>query len=189
MKSKENALTDKEIEDMFNACKDDKDKLILLVLVYSGLRVSEFAHLRASWVDWQEETINVPAMQNCNKLCCVQRAGSWQPKTKMAVRSVPMKEVRLKEVLRAYFTLNNEVPLTTVAIWYRVKRLAQRANIAHKVYPHALRATAATLFAHKGISAPTLQYIMGWSQLKWAELYVQSSKRRALEEVDKVYGK
>jgi len=175
--SKENALTDSEIEGLLNACTTPEDKFVVISLIYSGMRVSEFTHMKKEWIDWQEETINVPPQSE-----------SWKPKTKTAIRSIPIiHEIRLKEALRGYFAMHDSVKWTRVGVWSKIKRLARKAGIPHKVHPHALRATAATLFAHAGLSAPTVQYILGWSQLKTAEHYVQSSKKRAMEEVKKVY--
>lgn len=175
--SKENALTDSEIEKLLNACVTPEDKFIVITLIYSGMRVSEFTHMKKDWIDWQDETINIPA-----------QSGDWKPKTKTAVRSIPIShEIRLREALRSYFAMHDHVKWTRVAVWMRIKKLAGKAGIPHKVHPHSLRATAATLFAHAGLSAPAVQYILGWSQLMTAEHYVQSSKKRAMEEVKRVY--
>jgi integrase len=68
------------------------------------------------------------------------------------------------------------------------KKLALKAHIFRDLYPHALRATAATMLAYEKISAPTLKYIMGWSSLQAAEDYVKSDMHLAHSEIRKIYG-
>lgn len=185
-KSKEFALPDEDVEKLVDSCKTTTEKFIIITLLYSGMRVGELCHLRKEWINWQDEVINVPMRQACSCKKCVKfRKGVWMPKTRKGVRSIKIIEPRLREVLRAYFTLNSRFDYTETGAWYVVKRVARRTDIKTKIFPHSLRATAATIFAHK-VSAPTLAYIMGWEDLNVAESYVQSAKKRAIAEMEKV---
>ncbi len=69
------------------------------------------------------------------------------------------------------------------ALEQRFERVRYRSGLLKKCYPHALRATFATRLAEKGISAPSLTYLLGWESLAPAESYIQSSMRRAHEEM------
>lgn len=44
-----------------------------------------------------------------------------------------------------------------------------------QIYPHALRATAASYYAARGLDVYALQGLMGWKMLKTAEVYIQKS--------------
>jgi site-specific recombinase XerD len=55
------------------------------------------------------------------------------------------------------------------------------------LYPHCLRATAATNLAYEGISAASLQYDFGWERLSSAEAYVKSDMKRAHKETQEIY--
>jgi integrase len=187
-KSKENALTETEVELFLSACTTPKQKFIATVLVYSGLRVSELAHMTKSWVDWQEQTINVPESQLCDcGECKKKKSGVWTPKTKHGVRSIPFHfEIRLETILRAYFALYEDVGISRIAIFQQIKNIAKKSGITHRVYPHALRATAATQFGHR-LPTPIVCYVMGWTLIKTGEVYITPSKRQTLEEFKRVY--
>jgi len=188
-KSKEFVLSNEEIEKMIAACKNEKEKMIILTLIFTGLRVGEFVHLRTSWINWQKKVplIIIPIHQDCDcKECKREGRGTvWSAKTKAGVREIPIMEIRTREALKRYYTFENSVNMTKVGVWKVVKRVAVRAGLTKRVFPHALRATTATIFGHKA-SAPSVAYIMGWSKIGTAEQYVQSAKRRALEELEDV---
>ena len=64
-----------------------------------------------------------------------------------------------------------------------MERIRQRSGLLKPVYTHCLRATFTTRLAEKGMSAPSLAYLMWWEGLQVAEAYIQSSMRRAHEEM------
>ena len=68
-------------------------------------------------------------------------------------------------------------------MWRIVRRVAERAHLKTKVFPHSLRATFATKLSYLGLSSAAIQHIMGWAKLTTAEKYVQSSGARAVEEM------
>jgi heme-degrading monooxygenase HmoA len=45
------------------------------------------------------------------------------------------------------------------------------------------------MLAYEKISAPSLQYVMGWSSLQAAEDYVKSDMKQAHKEVRQIYQK
>lgn len=169
---KKDSLSDQEIEELLNACKTDRERFIITILIYTGLRVDELAHMKGYWIDTKKELINVP-----------DREGDWTPKTKHGVRSIPVVESRLKFALNRFFKDNDEVGMTRTTIWRIVRKVAERTSIKRKVYPHALRSTFASILAYKGISEGTMCSIMGWSNIKTAQAYVKLSGKRAKEEL------
>ncbi|WP_331235235.1 site-specific integrase [Natronorarus salvus] len=44
-----------------------------------------------------------------------------------------------------------------------------------RIYPHCLRATAASHHAYKGVAPVLLQALMGWSDLATAQKYIRIS--------------
>lgn len=66
----------------------------------------------------------------------------------------------------------------------KLKRIAKRAGLTKKVYPHALRSTAAMMFANAGLSAQGLCEIMGWEDLRTAQAYITRSGRTAAKEIE-----
>jgi site-specific recombinase XerD len=63
----------------------------------------------------------------------------------------------------------------------RVSRAAEATDGAvdpDDVYPHCLRATAASYFAARGLSAMDLKALFGWSQFSTAIAYIEESPER-----------
>ena len=185
-KSKEDALLENEVEDLIDACKNKKEKFVIITLIYTGMRVGELIHMRKSWLNWQDERIEIPLKRECDcNECKVYRNGVWSPKTKAGERKIKLLDPRVKTILREYFTLFDEINMTRAGVWHLVKRVAKRTKIPHKIYPHAIRATAAHIFAHNHkFTAPTLAYVMGWKSITMAEEYIKSEEGRALKEME-----
>jgi integrase/recombinase XerD len=162
--SKQDVLNEQERTELIEACQTKKEEFVIKSLLYSGMRASELAHMRESWIDWQKEVIHIP-----------QQEGTWKPKTKSSAREIPMK-FELKKVLYDYFKENKSVKMSRVTIFRVVKSLGQRLRPFKKVYPHSLRATFASNMAEKGLSAADIQAIMGWAKLETANSYVRSTK-------------
>ena len=57
-----------------------------------------------------------------------------------------------------------------------VKKVGRRLRPFKKVYPHALRATFATMMAEENMPPSDIQAIMGWAKLETANNYVRSTK-------------
>lgn len=191
----------------------EQARFIVLVCGRLGMRVGELAHMRESWVDWRRKVISIPRHQPCDKgrdggICghCEQaakqmvevdesrdiddmRARMWGPKTDMAVRDVPFDhDPRAELTLERFFERYDRWPVSQSAVNRRVKRAAKKAEeIDHEnVYPHALRASAASHWAARGLDTLPLQSLMGWAQPSTAKCYVTSSTentRRALNSV------
>ena len=189
VRAKEDALSDSEIEELEQACNGEKDEFVVWTPIYSGLRVGELAHMSRDWLNWKDMTINIPPSQDCWCWDCRHyRKGLWQPKTKAGIRSVLI-QASLVPILRAHFEAYRKArQVSRQAIEHRLSLIVKRTSISHRVYPHCLRATCATIWASKGMSSPSLQYLMGWENLEAAEHYVQSSRRRAIKEAVEIFG-
>jgi len=174
MQSKDNALNQTEFNELLNACRDAKDKILVILCGGLGMRASEVAHMKESWIDWQRKVINIPSEQ-----------GDWKPKTKNAARVIPFNHMeRAKAIISHYFALESEIKISRIAIHKRIQRIAQRTRIQKKVCPHTLRATAAYMFAEAGLSAQALRQIMGWAKLETAEHYIIRSGRASEMELE-----
>ena len=158
------------------------------MLVYTGMRVSEFIHMRQSWIDWEMELIRIPKMQMCGCRECKRElknrkgqiskpSGVWKPKTSEAVRAIPIVP-EVEETLRRFFLKHEEVMEfipSRGAAYYHIRGIAGRAGIEHPVFPHVARGIFATLLARKGFNAFELMSTMGWKSIKTAEDYIKLS--------------
>jgi len=161
--SKDDILMKEEIDDLISACKKPKERFILTVLVYTGMRVGEFCAMKDTWIRWQDNKIVIP-----------QREGDWKPKTKEGSREIPLVNDEVRRELRNWFQVHREVGMTRIGVYKLLQRVAKRVKILKKVYPHSLRATFASILARKGVSAPSIQAIMGWKNISVAQRYVRA---------------
>jgi integrase len=166
-----------------------------------GLRAGEIAHINEKWIDWDRSLIEIPAYWPCTKgedggVCgdCKQQAEQnaqfheektaedlieerWKPKTSNSARAVPFDfNDRVETVVRAFFAEFDEYQHSRSSINRRVNRVLEAAGYpTDKCWPHALRATAATWNAYRGVPATALQSLFGWSDLATARKYIRLS--------------
>lgn len=192
---------------------DLEARFILLVGGRLGLRRGEIAHIQAGWIDWRKRRIDIPRYLDCdqgrdNRACGACRmhaqqmadynegvtfedalASMWQPKTEMACRSVPFDfSARAEIVLQNFFDEFDQWMYSAQAINRRVDDLADIAVLDRNVYPHALRATAASFLAGRGMSTLGLQAMMGWSQASTARAYVATNADQTARELHQING-
>jgi len=186
-------------------------RLVVLLTGRLGMRVGELIHLQEDWIDWRDRMIRIPDYHPCSKgkdggICghCRQLAQQqvkhnddldleealrhrWQPKTDAAARSIPFDhDARVEIAIEQYFDKYDEFQGSHSVAHRRITRAAEQIDELDEdsIYPHALRATAASYLASQGIDTIALQSMLGWSQLSTAQRYVRRSgdrTRKALQ--------
>lgn len=175
----------------------------VLILLKTGLRISELCGLTKKDLDFENHAISV------NHQLLKDRDGYYidEPKTKSGIRKVPMSdetEQAFKRVLkrkqksnikeidgyRNFLFLNTSgSPVHRPMYETILKRMVQKYNKTHKVKlpkitPHTLRHTFCTRLAQKNMNPKNLQYIMGHSNIMLTlNLYAHSSEIGANREM------
>lgn len=195
------ALAEEQEETLLAFAKTDRtyrkyyDEIV--ILLKTGLRISELCGLTVGDLDFTEKVIHVE-----HQLLKNSRTGYYidTPKTKSGMRDVPMSE----EVCRAFervmarkqkaepividgyshflFLNGKGYPMTNVAYNIAFVNLAKKYNKQHednplpKITPHILRHTFCTRLANKSMNPKSLQYIMGHSNVNITmNLYAHAS--------------
>ena len=178
-----------------------------------GLRIGEVAHARRSWVNVKKGLLSIPSVEPCSKgrdggLCgyCRRqtrrivdreddgdvgelREDYWQPKTASAERAVPFEfSERVEHIVVAFFDFYDAVPFSVHTARRRVKLAAYVSALSRRIYPHCLRATAASKHAYRGLNVPALQAMMGWAKIETAEKYIRLSGGRTKQALTEIYG-
>jgi integrase len=166
---------------MYGACISIEENLVLSLMVFTGLMVSEFIHMRRSWLDVREGIIRVPVSQPCSCRACAGRGGVWRPKTGSGNRAVPIVP-EVEACIIDYFAANDDiitlVPYRELA-WRIVRTIGQRCHL--KSFPHALRATFATLAAGSVPEELVIAHVMGWKNLDMARHYIKMAGTKVRE--------
>ncbi|ADI32402.1 site-specific tyrosine recombinase/integron integrase [Staphylothermus hellenicus] len=167
-------LNDDEIRKLLKSIRDPLDKLILFILLDTGLRSKELLGIRVSDIDFENRTITVTSTK-------------YDKERKVLVTS------RTIELIRSWIELKNLgkedrlIPLTYSGLYKRIKRLGKRAGIpVWKIRPHILRHTFATQALKKGLSLPYLQRLLGHSDIKTTQVYLHVTVDDIRSEYDKV---
>jgi integrase len=195
----EDVLTDREFELLLEACadlpepKDFQARFICLIAGRLGLRAGEIAHLRTDWIDWDRMLLRIPQHEPCECGYCRRQAmqeathtesatpetaldSRWHPKTVASARAIPFDlSHRVELCIERFAGRYSAFPTSRATLNRRVSRAAAHADLTGRVYPHCLRATAASYHAYQGVAPVPLQAFMGWSELATAQKYIRIS--------------
>jgi len=170
-----------------------------------GMRVGEVIHMRQSWYKEDRGVISIPPHSNCDCGLCKHYAESYADEHGLDVdevlkeywkvkdgsdRDVKVPTERDREIIELYF---EEVPYTEVSYSTVNRRLKKIAEIVgepetHRMYPHMLRATAATHLAHSGFLPYALDVQFGWSDENTKTKYVRATGLLVEREYSRMWG-
>lgn len=194
------ALTEEQEEKLLSFVRKDrvykKHYDAIVILLKTGLRISELCGLTSQDIDFQNEVIHVNHQLLNNK-----ETGYYieTPKTKSGVRDVPMSE-EVKQAFErimaerkksepieidgysGFLFLNGKgYPMTNAYYTATFSNLTKKYNKCHedslpKITPHILRHTFCTRLANRNMNPKSLQYIMGHSNISITlNLYAHAS--------------
>ncbi|MHA2294888.1 MAG: site-specific tyrosine recombinase/integron integrase [Candidatus Hodarchaeales archaeon] len=168
-KSLPKTVTVEEVKKLLDSTENLRNRLILLLLYSTGLRVSELANLSVDDVQFDEELIKV-----------VRGKGSKD-------RVVPL-NINVATLLKKYIeqTTNSRRDnsafinkygsgLTPRSIQRIVKGCKERAGLDKKVTPHVLRHAFATHLIEGGVDIRLIQELLGHSSLSTTQIYTHVS--------------
>ncbi len=159
---------------------------VVYILFHTGLRISEFCGLTLKDIDLEKKTLNVDHQ--------LQRTSSGkyiieETKTEAGKRLLPLSEdvvemfhaiiedresPKTKKIIEGYtgflFYDKNDMPLVAMHWQHRFNHMVHRYNEIYRVQmpnitPHICRHTYCSNMAKSGMSAKTLQYLMGHSDI------------------------
>ena len=175
----------------------------VLILLKTGLRISELCGLTVQDLDFENHTLNI------NHQLLRNQEGYYieTPKTKCGIRKVPMSEEAGKAFQRVlkrkktgkgividgyrnFLFLNQKgMPMTACYYTSTLRNIVKKYNKYHdeplpKITPHILRHTFCTRLAQKNMNPKNLQYIMGHSSIMITlNLYAHASQTGANREM------
>lgn len=161
-------LRAEDVDRLCQACESIQEKLIIWILLDTGLRVSELCSLTPQHVQWQQKTLRITG-----------KGGPHGKKSKKRV--VPMSK-RVQTLLEHYFAINDYWPVGVRQAQKIVKQVANHAQLSQKVTPHILRHTFATIALQKGISLAAVQKVLGHDRLMTTAIYLNFTDTHVCDE-------
>lgn len=160
-------LTGPEIAELVKAARDERERLVVLVLANTGLRISEMASLCAEQIDWQ-----------CGEIRIV---GKGEKERRLA----PPREII--DRLHAYCGMFPAGPiwlnkytsqqLTANSLRRLIYEIAARAGIPD-VHPHRLRSSFATQYIEQFADVQALQGVMGHESIETTSRYSEWTREK-----------
>lgn len=158
---------------LIQCCKNPLDRLIVILLASTGLRVSEAAALLVEDVDFNERKIYV-------------RKGKGGKARRVGITDGLI--IALKEYLHWKEGMTSKTPLLLNGVgkpvgrnglYRRLKKLGRRADV--EVSPHALRRAFVTINVGNGIPLVYLQIACGHSDITTTRSYCQTTEDEVIE--------
>ena len=169
-------LEESEIEQMMELTKDNPRKhLIISLLYYTGLRVSELCNLKAK--DVSESSLNVLGKGN------KQRVLPTPTKLKDAISSLK-KTLREDDYLfRSH--ISSKKGITRDGVYKLIQEVGSKCGInKEKLHPHALRHSTATSMLNKGVDIRVIQEVLGHSNLSTTAIYASVSMNNKINAIN-----
>ena len=161
------ALSGKDLMDIMNSlpCLRDDDRMLMGLLLFTGMRRGEVLGLRWEHIDWLRKLIYV--QQSVTYLN--NRPVVGETKSEAGNRVVPLHR-ELERILRPQrqlggFVIGGNEPISEMSFKRTWERIRKTIDL-HGATPHVFRHTYITLAASSGIDIKTLQAIAGHSDIR-----------------------
>ena len=165
-----------------------RDRAILEILYSTGMRVSELAGLDLPALDFATGMVRVTGKGNKQRLTPMGNPAMESLNAYLPMRE-GLRQDRSKRGLEqdgeALFLNTRGSRLTTRSVERLVSLYAQRAGIASRVTPHALRHSFATHLLEMGADLRTVQELLGHASLSTTQKYTHLN----FDHMSKVYDK
>ncbi len=186
------AFTDLEVAEMLSIPNERTPSglmhsVILHLLFFLGLRRGELAQLQAKHLGWIRNgdhkvlVLRIPGKGDKERLLPMPRKVE-----DLLLRYLEKKGLEIGQEAYLFTPVKNNVtklkdkPIASQAVYYIVKRYAQRAGVDRRVSPHSCRATAISNALDHAASHRAVQEMAGWSSPLMIERY--DKRRTALQD-------
>ena len=171
-------LPESEVSRIISASKNIREKSILILLAYTGLRNQELCDLRVSNLDFGDNLVRVLKGKN-SKERIVNMSGEC---TKILLKY--LSEFPREEGDYLFTSLRYNNRYRTWDLRKLVKVVSRRTDIQKRIFPHAFRHSLASNLLMRGASIFTIKEQLGHSHLSSTIIYLHSCPQRAKSEYD-----
>lgn len=182
-------LTEQEVEKLFECADADgsdlgvRNKVMLMLLYVTGMRISELVSLTISSIQFDEGLVRVAGKGGKERM--VPLAQPMMPVLQDYLDRVLPNIVQGRRENEYLFPVRygSEIkPISRQAFWVILKKIALSVTSKKTISPHKLRHSLATHMLKKGADLRSLQLLLGHENLSTVEIYthVEMSYARAI---------
>ena len=164
-------MTEAEVAIFIHATKNLREKAILALLAYTGIRNNEFCHLFVRDLDIAGGLVRVETGK-FGKERIVGVAGEC---VAILVDYMRLRNLQPDDLL--FITVRNSLPLEPQDIRKLVRVVAKRAGISRRIWPHLLRHSLATNMLERGAHLLTIRDQLGHVYVESTMAYLHRSKK------------
>jgi len=168
-------LSKEEVDAVIKAAETVKSRLMIKMLYYTGLRVSELVNLKVSDINLEKGEALIKGKGNKQR----------------RVFFTPRLHDSLKEWLSAHpqniFLFSKEKPLTTRNIQKILNKISKKLGLQKPLTPHKLRHSFATHLLESGSDIRTIQALLGHENLSTTQIYTHLTDELYKKAKEKIY--
>jgi len=161
-----NYLVETEVSKMLDSCRNNKEKLIVELLAYTGVRVSELCSIRVSDIDLENKSLKIRGGKG-DKDRLVIFSDKIVPDLKKYIMEIKERKGKAEFL----FPTAKSKKISPVTVERIIRNLARRAGINKKVTPHVLRHTFATSLLRNGADIRIIQVLLGHASISTTQIY------------------
>ena len=159
-------LTNDEVKSLLNAIDNPKHKILISLMLSTGLRISEAVSVKIEDINFDEKTLLVKSGKgNKDRITII--SGKLLEQIKNYSKNKDNKNPYLFPIRDFHVTIKLPQKI--------IKQAARKANINKRIYCHALRSTFATNLLNSGVSIRFIQALLGHANLNTTQLYTRVS--------------
>ena len=165
-------LPREDIQNMIEICRNEKHKMILLMLYGFGLRVGELIQLQLSDFNFDRR-----------HLAIIKAKGRKDRILPIPAIMIPhIKRYQKSYLPKRYFIEGQDgEQYSATSIQSVIRKTAKKADIKQKVTPHMIRHCYATHMLERGIDLRYIQNLLGHKSSKTTEIYTHVSMRKLID--------
>ena len=170
------ALTEPEIVLIIAAAKNLRERAIITLLAYSGIRNRELCNLRKGDVDLALQFVHVREGKGCkDRLVCI--SGSCVQVLTDYIAAMPLPAQNDPESF-LFTTVRNKTQLQSQDLRKIVRIITRKAGNKKNVHPHLFRHSLATNMIKRGASVIAVKEQLGHAFVQTTMIYVHSTQQR-----------
>ncbi len=167
-----NYLMNDEVSTIIKNCKNLKERLIVKLLVYTGIRVSELCSIRIQDIDINNKTLKIRSGKGDKDRLVV-----YSDKVVPDLRLYLMETRETKGRSDFLFPTSKSKRVSPVTIERVIRNIVRRSGIPKKITPHTFRHTFATSLLRNGADLRIIQLLLGHSSISTTQIYTHMDDR------------
>lgn len=171
-------LREAEVNRLIQATKNIKEKAMIVLLAYSGVRIRSFCNIKLRDIDFGENSLKVIKVKGRKEYV----SNLSSDCIKIILKYIEEYPKKLDDFLFTTKIRNNQY--ATADIRKFVKLLGLRAKIGKRIYPHLFRHSLASNMLNRGANIILIKEQLGHDWIQSTENYISSFPSRIKSEFE-----